>query len=314
MEKLIGKTKENEKEEIEKRKEDKQTEKIEKDQEEKGRKGKKKKPFMILGFNIWRLMGYFIIYSIAGFLIETAFGALTKGVIESRKSFLYGPFCGIYGIGAVIMILFLQYFRKNNYTLFFGGFVIGSIVEYFVSLFGEMMLDVKWWDYSSVPLNLGGRICVFFSLFWGILAIYLMSHLNPKVDNLIEKMKQKLKRNTKVIRGVTLAVTILLFIDCVLTGFALKMFYVRLTTEYNLDLQGVDKYLAKYEELYQKPEIKKVVDKYWNDKVMLKTFPNLKVMAKDGTMIYVSDVLKDIQPYYVRIFTPRVPGAVIEGS
>ena len=98
-----------------------------------------KKGFTIFGISIWRILAYFIIYSIAGYIIETVFGLLTKGVIESRKSFLYGPFCAIYGVGAVIMIVSLQYFKKNNYTLFFGGFVVGSIVEYLVSLIGEFI-------------------------------------------------------------------------------------------------------------------------------------------------------------------------------
>ena len=95
-----------------------------------------KKRFTIMGITIWRLLAYFIIYSVVGFVLETLFGLITKGVIESRKSFLYGPFCGIYGLGAVIMIPLLQCFKKNNYTLFFGGFVIGSIVEYLISLLG----------------------------------------------------------------------------------------------------------------------------------------------------------------------------------
>lgn len=121
-----------------------------------------KKEVKILGYTIWRLMLYFIIYSVIGYFIETTYGLLTKGVLESRKSFLYGPFCAIYGVGAVIMILGLQYFKKNNYTLFFGGFLIGSIVEYVVSLVGEIILHIKWWDYSSMPFNIEGRVCVFF--------------------------------------------------------------------------------------------------------------------------------------------------------
>lgn len=88
------------------------------DEETKNTKKQKKKEFTIFGFTIIRLLAYFIIYSIIGFIIETIFGLLTKGVIESRKSFLYGPFCGIYGLGAVIMIIGLQKFKKNNYTLF----------------------------------------------------------------------------------------------------------------------------------------------------------------------------------------------------
>ena len=60
--------------------------------EKNNKENKVKKNKTIFGFSIWRLIAYFIIYSVLGFVIETAFGAVTKGVIESRKSFLYGPF------------------------------------------------------------------------------------------------------------------------------------------------------------------------------------------------------------------------------
>ena len=136
-----------------------------------------KKQFTVFGFTIWRLMAYFIIYSILGYIVETLFGLVTKGVLESRKSFLYGPFCAIYGLGAVVVILGLQKFKKNNYTLFFGGILIGSIVEYAISAIGELIFHIKWWDYSGMPFNINGRICLAFSFFWGVLAIYLMGHL-----------------------------------------------------------------------------------------------------------------------------------------
>ena len=108
---------------------------------------KEKKRFTILGISIWELLAYFIIYSVAGYIIETLFALVRYGVLESRQSFLYGPFCSIYGVGAVIMILFLQYFKRNSITLFIGGFIIGSITEYLLSLVGELILHVKWWDY-----------------------------------------------------------------------------------------------------------------------------------------------------------------------
>lgn len=309
MEEILEKEKQQREEMIEKQKQDR--EQI-KENSKKEKDKKIKKSFTILGISIWRILAYFIIYSVVGYLIETAFGALTKGVIESRKSFLYGPFCSIYGVGAVVMIIFLQYFRKNNYTLFAGGFIIGSIVEYLVSWVGEIILHVKWWDYSSVPLNIEGRVCVFFSLFWGILAIYLMSHVNPKIDELIDKIKAKF--NLKFLKTITITMIILMFLDCVFTGFALRMFYTRITTEKGLELEGVEEYIVDYEKMYEAPNIKKFVDTYLNDEVMLKTFPNLKVTEKNGTIIYVSDLFTHIQPYYVRIFTPKVPGAVIEGN
>lgn len=263
-------------------------------------KKKEKKKITIFGFTIIQILAYFIIYSIIGFIIETIFGLLTKGVIESRKSFLYGPFCGVYGLGAVVMIIGLQRFKKNNYTLFFGGFIIGSVLEYIVSLVGEIMFDIKWWDYSSMPFNINGRVCVWFSIFWGLLAIYLMTHINPKVDRLIEKIPKKILKN------LTIILTILIFIDFLLTCFALKMFFVRLVNDYNLDIQGVDKYLETYTELYEKPEIKEFVDTYFSNEKMLKAFPNIKVTEKNGNIIWVCDILSDIQPYYFRVFTPKI--------
>lgn len=134
-----------------------------------------KKKLTINGISIWRILAYFIIYSVAGYVIETVYGMITKGVWESRQSFLYGPFCGIYGLGAVVMIVCLYKIPKKINALFAGGFVVGSIVEYAVSFIGEKMLGIKWWDYSGMPLNINGRICVYYSIFWGFLAIYLIA-------------------------------------------------------------------------------------------------------------------------------------------
>ena len=100
----------------------------------------KKKQFTITGISIWRIFAYFVIYSFIGYIIETLYAFVLYGVIESRQSFLYGPFSGIYGLGAVVMIVFLQYFNKDNNRLFIGGFIVGSIVEYLVSLFAEIFL------------------------------------------------------------------------------------------------------------------------------------------------------------------------------
>lgn len=266
------------------------------------REEKNKKRFAIAGISIWRLLAYFIIYSVAGFVIETAFGFITKGVIESRKSFLYGPFCAIYGVGAVIMIPLLQRFKKNNYTLFFGGFVIGSIVEYVISLIGEFIFHIKWWDYSDMAFNIGGRICIAFSFFWGILAIYLMSHFNPIIDKLIDKIKEKV--SIKVLKAACVCMILFLFIDFLISSFALKMFFTRVVTKNNIELASYDEYIFECAELYKNEDVKNFTLKYFSDEKMLKTFPNIKLTGKDGNVIWVCDILTDIQPYYVRVFTP----------
>lgn len=262
-----------------------------------------KKKFTIMGFSIWRLLAYFIIYSVVGFIIETVFGLITKGVIESRQSSLYLPICSIYGVGAVVMILGLQRFNKNNYSLFFGGFVIGSIIEYVVSLIGEFIFHIKWWDYSDMAFNINGRICIAFSFFWGILAIYLMSHFNPKVDRFIERVMKKVP--LKVLKiGIVLSM-FAIFASFIISSFALKMFFTRLVIQYDLELQNEEEYIMECTELYKNEDIRNFTLKHFSDEKMLKTYPNIKLTGKDGNIILVRDILTDIQPYYVRVFTPR---------
>ena len=252
----------------------------------------------IFGYTIWRILAYFIIYSVLGYIIETLFGIVTKGTWESRQSFLYGPFCGIYGLGAVIMILSLQYFNQNNNRLFIGGFIVGSIIEYVVSWIGEVILNVKWWDYSNMPLNLNGRICVFFSIFWGLLGIYLITYINPRVDRLINWIKTKISTNK--LKLLTAIMTIFLFVDFILTMYALEFFIIRKVHENNLPVNNKEQAEIVYERIYSNEKLAKFINNFWDDKKMIRTFPNLKITDKDGNIIYFDDYVGDIQPYYYK--------------
>ena len=263
----------------------------------------KKKKFTIMGLSIYRILAYFIIYSVVGYIIETLFGIVTKGTWESRQSFLYGPFCAIYGLGAAIMIIFLHKYSKKYNTLFLGGFIVGSIVEYLVSWIGELILGVKWWDYSDMPLNLNGRICVFFSLFWGFLALYLIASFNPKIDKLIDWIKSKI--SLKTLKTLTISVTIILFIDCIISAIAMSFFLIRMVAQNDLNVPKKEIVMQKYEDIYNNEKLSNFIYKYWGDKKMIRTFPNIKVEDVDGNMIYIDSLLKDIQPYYFKFHEPK---------
>lgn len=256
------------------------------------------KKFTIFGVSIWRIFAYFIIYSVIGYIIETVFGMVTKGVIESRQSFLYGPFCAIYGLGAVVMILSLKYFNKNHNTLFVGGFIVGSIVEYIVSWYGDVFLNVKWWDYSNMPLNINGRICVFFSLFWGFLAIYLMGYANPRVDKLINKIKSKISINK--LKIITTIIILFMAVDCIITGIAIKLFMIRKVHEYDLKVSNKQEIEEAYSVIYKNDKIDEFIMRYFGDKKMIKTFPNLKTQDENENMLYFDCYVGDIKPYYYK--------------
>ena len=264
---------------------------------------KAKKRLTINGISIWRILAYFIIYSVAGYIIETLYGMITKGVWESRQSFLYGPFCGIYGLGAVVMILCLHKFPKKYNVLFIGGFIVGSIVEYAISLFGEVVLGVKWWDYSNMPLNINGRICVYFSVFWGFLGMYLIISLNPKVDKIINWIKSKFKTQ-KALKSFVVTVFTLLMIDCIATAFAIEFFLVRMIVKNDLNVANKEAVQEQYDKIYGNENLSKFIYTFWGDKKMIRTFPNLKINDKDGNIIYM-DSLLDIQPYYMKVHDIR---------
>ena len=257
-----------------------------------------KKGFNIFGITIFQIFAYFIIYSFLGFIIETVFAFLSEGVIESRQSFLYGPFCAIYGLGAVVMIVGLQKFKSKRWKLMLGGMVLGAITEYLVSLIGELVFNVKWWDYSEMAFNIHGRICATFTIAWGALGVVLLKVINPRIDKFINKIP------IKTLKIATSIIMIFMLVDWLVSSFALQMFYVRLVDTHHIEIQGEEKAQEAARNLYKNETIKSIVNTLWNDQKMIKTFPNLRVTTKNGAVIYVNNLYKDIKPYYVKVFEP----------
>ena len=261
---------------------------------------KEKKKIKIFGISLWRIFAYFIIYSVIGFIIETIYGMISKGMLESRQSFLYGPFCSIYGIGASVMIVCLQKFKKSHNYQFIGGFILGSIIEYLVSFLGEMLLHVKWWDYSNLPFNINGRICIAFSCFWGVLAMYLIGSFNPKIDKIIDKIKAKF--TLRILKIATTLTIIFMLIDCIITGIAITCFQIRKIEQYNIDVDKKEIVSQMYNKIYGNDKISNFIYKYWSDKKMIMTFPNLKIEDKNGNIIYFDTMVGNVKPYYLMIY------------
>ena len=113
---------------------------------------------------ILRLLLYFIIYSFFGWVLESIF----KSIIQMKlvnSGFLHGPFCPIYGFGAIIMLLFLNSFKNNVFILFIAGFIVLSVWEYIVGVLLEKKFNTKYWDYSENFLNIQGRVFLMNSIF-----------------------------------------------------------------------------------------------------------------------------------------------------
>jgi uncharacterized membrane protein len=124
----------------------------------------------MLGFSTYLVLWSFVIYSFLGVVAEMVFCLATKGVLESRSGLLYLPLRPMYGIGGVACMLFLHPFLQHPIQVFVLGMLICTVVEYAAAVVMETVFGVVYWDYSDKALNLHGRICLQYSVLWGLLA------------------------------------------------------------------------------------------------------------------------------------------------
>lgn len=127
---------------------------------------------------------YFFAYSFLGWATEVIFATCVRGGFENR-GFLNGPVCPIYGFGIVAVVLCLNGVRDNFLLLFAGSVVVTSVLELITGLLMEKLFHHRWWDYSRMPLNIGGYICLGFSLIWGLACVLLIDVIHPIIAGLI---------------------------------------------------------------------------------------------------------------------------------
>lgn len=141
---------------------------------------------------------YFFLFAFLGWLMETAYSVVMLGHF-TKRGFLYGPLCPLYGYGALILIIFLGKYRKNSFKLFIYSTVIFSVFEYITSYVLEVLFHSYWWDYTNDFFNLNGRISIFYSFAWGIIAIIFVGHLYPFVKKKTNSILAKVPYSIKVI-------------------------------------------------------------------------------------------------------------------
>lgn len=126
---------------------------------------------------------FFIIYSIAGWIIEVIFHAVVKGVIVNR-GFLNGPVCPVYGFGMISVILIYNLIGSDNtFVVFLEGVVFTTLIELIAGFILDKCFHARWWDYSKMPLNLNGYICAGFSLIWGLAVVFVVKLVHVFIYN-----------------------------------------------------------------------------------------------------------------------------------
>lgn len=167
-----------------------------------------------------QIIVWFAICALAGWVFESAYAMVTKGHWEKR-GFLFGPICPIYGVGAVACFIVFGAWNAEFPALpVWAVFLIcmtgSAALEYVTSYVLERAFGTVWWDYSNMPLNLHGRICLPASLLFGaggLLAVYVLLPAVTWVDGMIPALVFELS---------ALVIVALIAVDATITCLSLS--------------------------------------------------------------------------------------------
>ena len=138
----------------------------------------------VCGFSLYQVFAYFLIYSCLGWCLEVIYAAVTTGNLINR-GFLNGPVCPIYGFGMVIVLFALTPLSHSLLLLYLGGVLLPSALELVGGWALYKLYHTRWWDYSDYPFNIGGYICLEFSLLWGVGTLIVMKLVHPIIADAV---------------------------------------------------------------------------------------------------------------------------------
>lgn len=151
----------------------------------------------------------FFAYSVIGWVMEV----LLKLIINKKfinRGFLIGPYCPIYGVGALLAISLLTKFLDSPIVVFALSMIICSLTEYFTSFVLEKLFHTSWWDYSDMKFNINGRVCIEFMILFGIGCLLVLYIINPFIVSFLNKIPVNIINLTSIILFVIFIIDIII--------------------------------------------------------------------------------------------------------
>lgn len=148
----------------------------------------------------------FMIYSVCGWILEVSCKLIDYKKFINR-GFLIGPYCPIYGCGAVAITFLLYRYKYDPLVLFVMTTVTCVILEYLTSYVMEKLFRARWWDYSKRKLNIDGRVCLGTTVPFGLFGLFLTYVSNPFIVGNLNKV------NIETLNIIAIILLILFVID-----------------------------------------------------------------------------------------------------
>lgn len=204
---------------------------------------------------LYHVVLLFIIGGLFGYIFETIAFLLKNGYLTNKQGLWFSPLKPIYGLGIILITAILYKMKKKSPILIFLlGLLIGAIFEYIASLFQDYILHTSTWNYSNMKNNLNGRINLPYSIIWGAITYLWIKY---GLDIYLKFYNKILK--FKLSRIIIIIITIFLAFDLSLTSIVTK--------RYSQRKRGIE----------ATSDFDTYIDKYFNNKVFEKKFPNLRV-------------------------------------
>ncbi len=213
----------------------------------------------------------FFLFSILGYFSEIIYCFIVTKKIVNR-GMLHGPYCPIYGAGALCVIFFLRDYYSDPIALFIFGLLICSAIEYATSFVLEKVFNNKWWDYSNKKYNINGRVCLRNSVLFGLASVVVIYVLYPFIENIIGLIREDL------LIYLSLIFFVIFIIDLVFTVFELNKLKIQL----NIISKVKNDVTFKIPIIIQK-KVNESLKKYKSyPKRILNAFPNIKLKHENN--------------------------------
>ena len=187
---------------------------------------------------------YFFVYGFLGWCTEVIFAAFKQHRFVNR-GFLNGPICPIYGVGVTLVIACLEAFQSNLLLLYISSVILVTVLEGVTGWAMDKLFHNKWWDYSKLPFNIGGYVCLLFSLIWGVSCVFIVYFVHPLIHQVLSLIPHTAGIALIAILGIAL------LSDMIVTTSAIVKFnqYLELLKHITDELHAISNQIGA--ELYQ---------------------------------------------------------------